>query len=104
MQKVVAPLPIPVLQDWVGFQALNTKAGHLLQLLRIQSITKREARQAALSENPIDNETSKDLLTKIHKLQGKDPLYIRLKKKINANTSRKGYTINQKGLLFYKEQ
>ena len=34
----------------------DSEAGHLIELVRIQAITRREARKVVLGENPLANE------------------------------------------------
>ena len=63
-------------------QAGDAEAGHLLDVIRIQSVTRREAKKAVLSENPLVDETAQELLSKITELQGTDPLCTRLKKEL----------------------
>ena len=55
-------------------RAEDSKAGHLLELVRIQVVTRREARQAVLSESPLVDKTAQDLLSKITELQRTNPL------------------------------
>ncbi len=59
-------LPIPARSNWVG--ATDSKANHLLHLVQIQTVTRKEARAATLGENPSEYKTADTLLTKIHKL------------------------------------
>jgi Integrase zinc binding domain/Chromo (CHRromatin Organisation MOdifier) domain len=116
LHEEVAPTCLP-LHEEVGFHVQDRETSHLLDLARIQSVTRREARQAASGENPQDNKTSEDLLAKILELQGKDPLCMRLKKEISTKIStksqagtstcsgrdgRKGYILGQNGLLLYE--
>ena len=58
----------------------DNKAGHLLELIRIQAVTRREARKAVLSENPLVDKTALGLLDLILKSQGTDPLCTRLRR------------------------
>ena len=95
-------------------QPEDSEAGHLLDMVKIQSVTRKEARRAVLDESPLVNKTAQSLLSKITELQGTDPLCVRIRKEIstkisinssaNASTkpSRDGYSLDQKGLLFYK--
>lgn len=95
-------------------RAEDSEAGHLLELVKIQAVTRKQARQIVLDENPLVDETAQGLLTKIHELQGTDPLCIRIKKDITTkpstkskkttctNVSRDGYFEDENGLLLYK--
>ena len=97
--------------------AEDSKAGHLLKLVRLQAVTRREAKKATQGESPLVTETAPGLLDQILQSQGTDPLCTRLKKElcttsqnghlsqkshVNQGTSREGYTLNQQGLLCYK--
>ena len=76
---------------------------------------------AAQNEDPLSIETAprSSLLDLIFKYQGTDPLYIRLKKELrqqpdssreysrrlkasDKGTSPKGYTLDQRGILYYR--
>lgn len=83
-------------------RAEDNEAGHLLELIKIQTVTRREAKNMVLGESPLNDDTSQNLLDKILKLQCDDPLCLRLKGELSANSGRDGYSINRKGLLFYK--
>jgi hypothetical protein len=92
----------------------DSQAGHLIELVRIQAVTRKEARTAVLGKDPLVDKIAQGLLTKIQELQGTDPLYTRIKKEITTkisikskegiytNTSYNGYFLDQKGLLLYK--
>ena len=69
--------------SWVGSRAncsvplvdsKDNKAGHLIELVRIQTVTRREARTATQGESPLVSETAAGLLDQILKSQGTDPL------------------------------
>jgi hypothetical protein len=136
-----------------GFKLLradgtNDEAGHLIDVVRLQVVTRGQAKTAAQDENPLSTETApgSSLLDLIFKSQGIDPLCIRLKKelrlgpnkgarpgqgqessnqkttdyeglrrqpdgdqegsrRLNAGdegASLKGYTLDQRGLLYYR--
>jgi hypothetical protein len=84
------------------YQASGSEAGHLLQLVRLQTVTRREAKKAAQKENPLDNALADDLLATIGELQGEDPLCLRLRKELGTNSSCEGYILDYDGLLQYK--
>jgi hypothetical protein len=87
-------------------RAEDSEASHLIELVRIQAVTRKEARTVVLGEDPLVDETVQGLLNKIYKLQATDPLYIRIKKEITIkisikskegifiNTSRDGYFLD----------
>src|SRR5436189_1329003 len=83
-------------------RAEDSEAGHLLELVRVQAVTRREAKEATREENPLVDETAEGLLDLILKSQGMDPLCTRLKKELDTDLGRKGYSIGQRGLLYYK--
>jgi hypothetical protein len=101
-------------------RAEDSKAGHLLELVRLQAVTRREAKKATQEENPLVEKTSPDLIDLILKSQGTNPLCIKLKKELGQNSqnhggqsgqshsssqnSREGYTLDQRGLLFHKDR
>jgi hypothetical protein len=89
------------LQTLAEQQAEDSEAGHLLDLIRIQVVTRREARLATHDESPLVQETALSLLATIRELQGSDPLCLRLKKELGTDSSRDGYTFDQSGLLQY---
>jgi len=71
----------PALTIVTGFKSFeNTKAGHLIKLVKIQAIIRREAKKVVHNEYPLVAEIAPGLLDLILKSQGTDPLYIRLKK------------------------
>ena len=56
----------PILvKNWVGSRALDSEAGHLLELVRIQTVTRREAKKAAQNESPLVDNISIGLLDQI---------------------------------------
>ena len=59
------------------------------------------AKKAAQDERPLGVQISPDLLATIRVLQGSDPLCLRLKKELNTDSGREGYTLSQDGLLQY---
>ena len=100
----------------------NSEAGHLIDVVRLQAVTRGQARMAARNEDPLSTEAAPDssLLDLISKSQGTDPLCIRLKKELQrqpgsgrdisrlsasyAGTTMKGYSLDQQGLLYYKSR
>ena len=80
----------------------DTEAGHLLDFVRIQTVTRGTARKAAQDESPLSEQMSTDLLAMIRELQGSDPLCLRLKKELGTDSSRDGYFLDQDGLLQYQ--
>ena len=58
--------------------AEDSKADHLLELVKIQAVTRRDARKATQEENSLGDKTAPNLLATIHKLQGSDPLCLQL--------------------------
>ena len=85
-------------------KAEDSEAGHLLELVRLQAVTRREAKKATQEESPLVNETAQGLLDLILQSQGTDPLCTRLKKELDTDSSREGYSIGQNGLLYYKNR
>ena len=85
---------LPIVED--------SEAGHLLELVRLQAVTRREARKATQNENPLVDKTATDLLATIRALQGSDPLYQRLKKELSTDLARNGYKLDLEGLLLYQ--
>jgi hypothetical protein len=83
-------------------QAEDSEASHLLELVRLQAITRREAKEATQGESPLVDETAQGLIDLILKSQGTDPLCTRLKKELDTDSGCKGYSISQGGLLYYK--
>jgi len=63
LYKAVAPTLVA--PDWVGSCAADSEAGHLLELVRIQTVTRREAKRAAQNENPLDDNILIGLLDQI---------------------------------------
>ena len=54
--QILSPLDVPlykavaptlVAPDWVGSCAVDSEAGHLLELVQIQTVTRQEAKRAA---------------------------------------------------------
>ena len=85
-------------------RAEDSKAGYLLELVRLQAVTRKDARKAVQGESPLVNKTAEGLLDQILTLQRSDPLYLRLKKELGTDSSREGYSLDQKGLLSYKRR
>ena len=72
-----------------GFKLLRAdstddEAGHLIDVVRLQVVTRGQAKTAAQNEDPLSIETAlrSSLLDLIFKYQGTDPLCIRLKKEL----------------------
>ena len=83
--------------------AEDSEADHLLELVRLQAVTRREARKATQEENPLGDKTAPNLLATIRELQGSDPLCLRLRKELGTGfTARNGYELGPQGLLLYK--
>ena len=83
--------------------AEDSEADHLLELVRLQAVTRREARKATQEENPLGDKTAPKLLATICELQGSDPLCLRLRKELGTGfTARNGYELGPQGLLLYK--
>ncbi len=76
-------------------RAEDSEAGHLLELVRLQAVTRKEAKKATQGESPLVTETAPGLLDQILQSQGTDPLCTRLKKELRT-TSQNGH-LSQKG-------
>jgi hypothetical protein len=72
LHELVAPTLVT--HSWVGSRAncsvplvdsKDDKAGHLIELVRIQTVTRREARKATQGENPLVGKTATGLLDQI---------------------------------------
>jgi hypothetical protein len=85
-------------------EAADLEAGRLLDLIKIQSVTRKEAKRATQDENPLVEKTADTLLASIRKLQKTDFLCLKLVKELKADAGRDGYTINQEGLLKYENR
>ena len=88
-------------------RAEDSEAGHLLELVRLQAVTKKEAKEATQDESPLVDEIVESLLNLILQSQGTNPLCVRLKKELSTNSSYEGYFLGQEGqgqdgLLYYK--
>ena len=84
--------------------AEDSKAGHLLELVRLQAVTRQEARKATQNKNLLADKTVIDLLATIRELQGSDPLCLRLKKELGTDLARNGYKLDPEGLLLYNRR
>ena len=83
--------------------AEDSEADHLLELVRIQAVTRREARKATQEENPLGDKIAPNLLATIRELQGSDPLCLRLRKELGTGfTACNSYKLGLQGLLLYK--
>ena len=92
-------------------RAEDSEAGHLIELVRSQVVTRRDARRAVQGEDPLVDGTAQGLIDQILKLQGLDPWCIKLKKELgvttplnkDSQTSRyQHYSITHDGLLRYQ--
>jgi hypothetical protein len=50
-----------------GFKSFDSEAGHLLELVRMQAITRGEAKNAAREEHPFAEEPARGLINLILK-------------------------------------
>jgi hypothetical protein len=75
----------PALALVAGFKSSDSEAGHLLELVRAQTVTRGEAKKAAREEHPFAEEPARGLIDLILKSQGTDPLCCRLKKELLAS-------------------
>jgi hypothetical protein len=65
----------PALAIIAGFKFFDFEAGHLFKLVRMQAITRGEAKKAAQKEHPFAEEPACGLIYLILKSQGTDPLF-----------------------------
>ena len=74
----------PALALVAGFKSSDSdsEAGHLLELVRAQTVTKGQARKAAQKKHLFAAESAPGLIDLILKSQGTDPLCYRLKKEL----------------------
>jgi hypothetical protein len=56
-----------VLAIIAGFKSFDSEAGYLLKLVRMQAITRGEAKKAAWEEHPFAKEPARDLINLILK-------------------------------------
>ena len=75
----------PALVLVAGFKSIDSEAGHLVELVRLQAITRGEAKKAAQEEHPLAEEPARGLINLILKSQGTDLLCYRLKKELLAS-------------------
>ena len=75
-------------------RAEDSETGHLIELVRLQAVTRREAKIATQEENPLVEKTAPDLIDLILKFQGTDPLCIKLKKELGQNGQNHGSSQN----------
>jgi hypothetical protein len=68
-----------------GFKSFDSKAGHLLELVRMQAITRGEAKNTAREKHLFAKEPARGLIDLILKSQGTDPLCCRLKKELQSS-------------------
>ena len=83
---------------------------HLLRVLSIQAVTRREARTACHGKSQVKSQSDKseqtisqDLTSLIQKHQPSDPSLERILKDLDAGLARKGYHVKD-GLLFREKQ
>jgi len=75
-----------------GFKSFeNIKADHLVKLIKIQAIIKKETKIAAWNKHPLAAKTAPGLLDLILKSQGINLLCIRLKKELVIILSQNGH-------------
>jgi hypothetical protein len=74
-----------VLAIIAGFKSFDSEAGHLLELVRMQAITRGEAKNAAREEHLFAKEPARGLINLILKSQRTDPLCCRLKKELQSS-------------------
>ena len=98
-ESLDALLDIP--RPW---SAADDEADHLLQLVRMQAVTRKRARSAVRGESPLHEKTAEGLLSQVKELQGEDPLCLRLRKECDSGNARNGYELSQDGLLRYKDK
>jgi hypothetical protein len=66
-----------------GFKSIgNLEAGHLIEYIKLQLVTKQATKRAAKVEEPLVQEMSLSLVDLIRTSQGTDPLCIKLKKEL----------------------
>jgi hypothetical protein len=89
--------------------AKDSGTDRLVELVRSQVVTRKDAREAVQGEDPLVDETAQGLIDQILKYQGLDPWCIKLKKELEATTSPdtdslryQSYSITQDGLLRYQ--
>jgi hypothetical protein len=70
----------------------------------LQTLSRRQAKNATHQEDPGVIEPSGQLLDLVLELQKEDPLCQRLRKEIESNNPRKEYLIDSKGLLRYQDK
>ena len=98
-ESLDALLDIP--RPW---SAADDEADHL-QLARMQAVTRKRARSTVWGESPLDEKTTEGLLSQVKKLQGEDPLFLRLRKECHSGKARNSYELSQlDGLLRYKDK
>jgi hypothetical protein len=97
-ESLDALLDIP--RPW---SAADDEADHLLQLVRMQAVTRKRARSAVRGESSLHEKTAEGLLSQV-KVQGEDPLCLRLRKECDSGKARNGYELSQDGLLRYKDK
>ena len=64
----------------------DAEAGHLLDVVRIQTVTRQEARTAAQEENPLVENIAENLLATIIELQKTDPLCLRISRELSTRS------------------
>jgi transposase InsO family protein len=91
----------------------DSEADRLIQLVRSQAMTRKEAREAVQGEDPLVEKTAQGLIEQILKLQGSDPWCTKLRKELEMITTPtdshqpsryQHYSITQDGLLRYQNR
>jgi len=76
-ESLDALLDIP--RPWT---AADDEADHLLQLARMQAVTRKRARREVQGESPLDEKTAEGLLSQVSYRE--DPLCLRLRKECDS--------------------
>jgi hypothetical protein len=71
---------------------IDDEAGHLIDVVRLQVVTRGQAKEATQNEDPLSTETApkSSLLDLSFQHQGTDPLCIRLKKELSQGYKSQG--------------
>ena len=103
-------LGAPTPQPFPDCVSEGEETDHLLRVLSIQAVTRREARTACHGESQVKSQSDKseqtisqDLTSLIQKHQPSDPSLERILKDLDAGLARKGYHVKD-GLLFREKQ
>ena len=94
-----------------GFKLLRAdstddKAGHLIDIVRLQVVTRGQAKTAAQNKDPLSTETvpRSSLLDLIFKHQGTDPLCIQLKKELKLGQGQESSNQKTTGYKGFRRQ